>query len=57
LGERAEPAESFLWAGDNLGAEGFVQGHNFTIWNNVVGFVFSGKSIDENAVHGYPLDL
>jgi phosphoglycerol transferase MdoB-like AlkP superfamily enzyme len=41
----------FLWAGDYLGAEGFVQGHNFTIWNNVAGYVFSGESLDEDMIH------
>jgi hypothetical protein len=39
-----------LWAGNYLGAEGFEQGHNFTVWNNIAGFVFAGPSLDENAL-------
>ena len=40
----------FLWAGDYLGAEGFVQEHNFTIWNKVAGYVFTGPSLDEDVI-------
>jgi len=40
----------FLWAGDYLGAEGFVQGHNFTVWNKVAGYVFTGPSLDEDVI-------
>ena len=40
----------FLWAGDYLRAEGFVQGHNFTIWNKVAGYVFTGGSLDEDVI-------
>jgi phosphoglycerol transferase MdoB-like AlkP superfamily enzyme len=41
----------FLWAGDYLGAEGFVQAHNFAVWNKVAGYVFTGGSLDEDAMH------
>jgi hypothetical protein len=40
-----------LWAGDYLGAEGFVQAHNFAVWNKVAGYVFTGGSLDEDAMH------
>jgi phosphoglycerol transferase MdoB-like AlkP superfamily enzyme len=41
----------FLWAGDYLGAEGFAQGRNFTIWNKVTGYVYTGKSLDEELLN------
>jgi arylsulfatase A-like enzyme len=40
----------FLWAGDYLGAEGFVQEGTFTIWNKVAGYVFTGPSLDEDMI-------
>ena len=39
----------FLWAGDYLGAEGFVQKGNYTVWNKVTNYVFIGRSLDEGA--------
>jgi len=45
-----EQRKVFLWAGDYLGAEGFVQEHNFTIWNKVAGYVFTGSSLDEDSM-------
>lgn len=41
----------FLWAGDYLGAEGFAEEHNFTSWNKVGGYVYSGRSLDEGQMH------
>jgi phosphoglycerol transferase MdoB-like AlkP superfamily enzyme len=40
----------FLWAGDYLGAEGFAQNGNFTVWNKVADYVFTGHSLDEDAL-------
>jgi membrane-anchored protein YejM (alkaline phosphatase superfamily) len=40
----------FLWAGDYLGAEGFVEGRNFTIWNKVADYVFTGPSLEEDVI-------
>lgn len=41
----------FLWAGDYLGAEGFIQGGDYTVWNKVTDFVFEGSSLDEEKMH------
>jgi phosphoglycerol transferase MdoB-like AlkP superfamily enzyme len=40
----------FLWAGDYLGAEGFAQNGNFTVWNKVADYVFTGHSLDEDVL-------
>jgi hypothetical protein len=45
----------FLWAGDYLGAEGFAEGQNFTVWNEVVDYVFTGRSLDEDVMHMAPV--
>jgi phosphoglycerol transferase MdoB-like AlkP superfamily enzyme len=44
----------FLWAGDYLGAEGFEQGDVFTVWNKTAGYVFTGKSLDEDDMRMIP---